>query len=254
MPGHSGSADVYPWRAAAHSTAAEPGTPSHAVAEELASRGTYALFATHFPQLRLLADLQPNVQSWTLQACVDPSGNSLEFKCVVRVGMGWCARRESTRCHGRLPSAPRRHALEASKDFPPHYGILLAAAAGMPERIVAAAQATAEEVDAEAADVIVCSREAQVSSEHVGANDRGHPAPVGRCTHRLALQELAGCYDVAYRLHFLATMYQRGEVSDEDFRAQLSALQADLPSDCHQEGSPRARMSALHRPRPECAQ
>ncbi|KAG2441521.1 hypothetical protein HXX76_003143 [Chlamydomonas incerta] len=85
-----------------------------AIAEELLARGSPCLLATHFRQLAELAVLYPAARVWKLQ--VDTSGGELDFTWLLQ------------------PAAALDYC---------HYGLLLAAAAGLPEEVVGEARRVA---------------------------------------------------------------------------------------------------------------
>jgi len=82
-----------------------------AVAEELATRGSYTMFATHFPHLSRLADLYPCAQQWVLAATAE-NGRGIQFSYELK------------------PGGP---------DIP-HYGLLLGQEAGIPSELLGEAK------------------------------------------------------------------------------------------------------------------
>ncbi|GLC45609.1 hypothetical protein PLESTB_001785200 [Pleodorina starrii] len=86
-----------------------------AISEELMTRGSATLLATHFPQLGELAVLYPQARLWKLH--VDTAAGQLDCRWLLQPA--------------------------ASLDYC-HYGLMLAAAAGLPPGIVAEARRVAE--------------------------------------------------------------------------------------------------------------
>ncbi|EFJ49892.1 hypothetical protein VOLCADRAFT_89345 [Volvox carteri f. nagariensis] len=86
-----------------------------AICEELMTRGSATLLATHFPQLGELAVLYPQARLWKLQ--VDTSAGSLDFRWLLQ------------------PAAALDYC---------HYGLMLAEAAGLPTSVVVEARRVAE--------------------------------------------------------------------------------------------------------------
>ncbi|GIL48428.1 hypothetical protein Vafri_4554, partial [Volvox africanus] len=85
------------------------------ICEELMTRGSATLLATHFPQLGELAVLYPQARLWKLQ--VDTTAGALDFRWLLQ------------------PAAALDYC---------HYGLMLAEAAGMPASVVAEARRIAE--------------------------------------------------------------------------------------------------------------
>jgi DNA mismatch repair protein MSH4 len=111
-----------------------------AMAEELMSIGAFTLLATHFSGLKELATIYPTCKVWQLEVGV--TGNSLDFRWKVK--------------------AASQHQDNV------HYGLLLAAAAGIPESIIQHATAIAQDLDEqEKAQACTASRQGSHSLSEV---------------------------------------------------------------------------------------